>query len=295
LPALRELVDGPDPILRIVGYWGVARIEPDNTQAVSQAIEYLTDVLKRDEPLVRQAAVQALVEMPDASESVMPALVSLLGDDDQVVAGRAMQGLAAVGAKAAPKLAEALEVKETRANAARALAMMGEEADEVADNLAAQLKDEDPEFRRLAIFAVAAVGPKADEAVPELIEALSDQDEEVRTAACYALGKVGPGAKDATDTLKKNLNSDDMHIRRASTWALLKIHPGNKQLTEMAVPVLIDALTDDRDLVRYEAATALGEIGPDAASAVPELHKLSEDDNPEIRAAATESIKQIEN
>jgi HEAT repeat protein len=61
-----------------------------------------------------------------------------------------------------------------------------------------------------------------------------------------------------------------------------------------AVPVLRKALRGERDLARLEAAEALGELGQAAASAVPILELVSEDDPlPAVRAAAAAALAKI--
>jgi HEAT repeat protein len=61
-----------------------------------------------------------------------------------------------------------------------------------------------------------------------------------------------------------------------------------------AVPVLRKALRGERDLARLEAATALGELGGAAASAIPILELVSEDDPlVAVRRAAAAALGKI--
>ena len=79
-----------------------------------------------------------------------------------------------------------------------------------------------------------------------------------------------------------------------AVWALLKVEPDNKAQVAAAVPVLRRALRGKRDLARLEAAAALGDLGGAAASAVPILELVSEDDPlPAVRTAAAAALAKI--
>jgi HEAT repeat protein len=62
-----------------------------------------------------------------------------------------------------------------------------------------------------------------------------------------------------------------------------------------AVPALIEALDDPDAAVRFPVTVALGEIGPDAAAAVPRLQQMMfEEINDEIAAGARRAIRHIQ-
>ena len=63
----------------------------------------------------------------------------------------------------------------------------------------------------------------------------------------------------------------------------------------MAVPVLIEALSDEEGIVRDIATQALGEFGPDVSQhARKELRRLLIDQSPSVRQAAREALEKIE-
>jgi HEAT repeat protein len=131
--------------------------------------------------------------------------------------------------------------------------------------------------------------------VPELTKSLSDPDSRVVRSAVYALGKIGPKAAAAEPELKTLFKTEDRPLRIATVWALLQIEPQNKKIASIAVPLLTEALDNaETDLARYEAARALGNLGPAAKSAVPALKKLSQDGSDSLRAAAEEALQQIQ-
>jgi HEAT repeat protein len=60
-----------------------------------------------------------------------------------------------------------------------------------------------------------------------------------------------------------------------------------------AVPDLTGALRDGQWAVRRQAAKSLGEIGPSAKAALPELDKLKKDPHKRVADAAQEATKKI--
>ena len=82
-------------------------------------------------------------------------------------------------------------------------------------------------------------------------------------------------------------------MRLTSTWALLQIGPKSEALVESALPVLTDSLANPLDFVRYEAAVALGDLGPSAEPALSALEAAASDQSPAVRRAAAEAIRKI--
>ena len=56
----------------------------------------------------------------------------------------------------------------------------------------------------------------------------------------------------------------------------------------------IQALQDDREHVRVEAAATLGDLGPLARDAAGPLTKLLEDASPPVRTAAKKALERID-
>ena len=50
---------------------------------------------------------------------------------------------------------------------------------------------------------------------------------------------------------------------------------------------------DPNETVRREAAVALGRVGPAASAAVPALVRAQRDEEPEVRAAATDALGKL--
>ena len=79
--------------------------------------------------------------------------------------------------------------------------------------------------------------------------------------------------------------------RNAAAYEIAGLGPAAKP----AVPALIEALDDPDAAVRFPVTVALGEIGPQAAAAVPRLKQMMfEEINDEIAAAARRAIRHIQ-
>jgi len=289
------------PMLRLVSLWTLARQNPDNLEVVRFAAEQLAAALKSDDADVRSMAARGLSQFGSHPEVVGPALLAALQDSDPGVVGHALDAIAALGPTILPKVIEALKDKARRPFAAALIYRMGPQAAPTVPALIEALREppadeDDVLFRRQAQLALAAIGPEAKDAVGVLIESLASDDREVRGTACYALGKMGPAADAAVPALQQRLQDADDPARTAVIWALLKIRPGDADLEKTAVPLLVQALNRDEELVRVEAAAALGGLASAAeASVIARLKELAEKDpSDQVREAAGEAAKKLE-
>lgn len=143
------------------------------------------------------------------------------------------------------------------------------------------------ETRELADLRLEWWGKKA---VPGLIKKLQGANAFERDLALALLGELGAEAADAVPALVENLkNAKSNSVRFSAATALGKIGPPAKA----SVPDLIKALQEDNGGgVQREAATALGLIGE--AAALPALKVASEHVDQDIRKAAAEAIKRLD-
>jgi HEAT repeat protein len=177
--------------------------------------------------------------------------------------------------------------------ALQVLSRIGPEAAPAVPGIAELLKSGDAATKTEALFALGAIGPTAQAAVTIIADQLGDADPRVVQAAVYALGKIGPASNTALPLLSKLTQSQDELLRMTSVWAILKISPGTPQLIQQALPVLVQGLKHSREFVRIEAAMALGELGPAASSAVPDLQGAASDTSAAVRSAVSAAIKKI--
>jgi HEAT repeat protein len=102
-----------------------------------------------------------------------------------------------------------------------------------------------------------AMGPAAAKAIPGLVKALDDPSPSVRAAAADALGNLGAAGKPVVESLSRHLIASNE-------------------------PVVF---------VLRSLASALGNIGPPAVSALPALEQVLK--NNRVRWAAQEAILKI--
>lgn len=168
--------------------------------------------------------------------------------------------------------------------------------------LLGSLKSGDETARQQAIDAIAERAQVSPELVAALSEQLDHASAKVRTRAAFAMGRLGAAANPAAEKLVKMVLDPDVAVRRAATRAWphipgvrpLAAHVLNKALKEAdptarnqalltlaeigkpAVPMLIAALEDDDS--DYWACIVLGQMGAEAAEAVPALVKSAKSD-----------------
>ena len=64
--------------------------------------------------------------------------------------------------------------------------------------------------------------------------------------------------------LLKQVSAKEAMVEVASVWAVRRIDPANRQLAPVAVPILVKLLGASDEIVRFQAAGALGDLGPAA-------------------------------
>jgi HEAT repeat protein len=195
------------------------------------------------------------------------------------------------------------------------------------------LDSPDKEVRTEAIFSLGMIGAHAPEAVPRLaVILIEDPSHEARIEAALALSKMDPVSRGAVAELGQALTDKHYLVRMNAARALFRLkaeaHPAIPQLikayedksnqtnigifphtiqelviltlgsagagTTDTVPTLLAALEGaDTDGLRRVSATALGHVGPQARTAVPQLKKLLDDKDEDVRLAAEEALARI--
>lgn len=299
---LSRAADSIDPFVATLASWARAKINPDDAELRGQAIDRLQTSLASESPALRRAAVEGLsglagvFDKPERQE-LAATLVALLADPDPEVVLATGGALIRLEGDATAALQEALSKPALRPIAMELLAEIGPAARPALAEIVAGLSDPDDNYRAESAMAVAAVGPGAEEAIGPLQQLLADTANEpsLRYAAAYALGRIGPAALPAEPLLRRLADSDDELMATVAVWAALKIKPDDRTLFDAAIPKLRHALQRDRDIVRLEAAVALGEIGPAAKTALPMLELLAEDDPSRlVRDAAADAVRKID-
>jgi HEAT repeat protein len=255
-PEVRGLaIQGSSAIFRAV----MGEEEPDGYEledpiGVESLVATYVDVLSHDAAL-RVAAAQALGDVGPWAKSAPRALIEAMKDDQVAV----------------------------RTTAALAVARFRTGVDPAIPLLLHGLKHEDATGgirqagspRRKFATALATIRPSAESA-PELIAALDTTDRQALRSVATAVGTIGPAASSALPILAKALDqskppegadaSDEDTLAVALAGAIAKVGP-----PEEAVRALTAALKSPLATTRHAATDALGEMGPRAVAAIPDL------------------------
>jgi HEAT repeat protein len=299
--ALANAARDDDAFLGEVVCWARARIHPDDKALVDEAVKRLRAGLHGERSNERTAAASGLSDLAETLDEptrreLAGEFADLLSDPEPAVGLSGGAALIRLGASAVDTLRGRLSDPALRGRALEILGAIGPAAKPALDDMIKALSDTDPGTRGDAAVAIAALGPDAAAAVPVLEKMLVDDDAPpaARYPAAYALGRIGPAAQPALEQLRALSRSTDDVLATVAVWAAIKIAPQDAALLEQAIPALRKAVRADREIVRLEAAVALGDIGPAAASAIPILELVSEEDSTKaVRAAAAAALAKI--
>jgi HEAT repeat protein len=160
---------------------------------------------------------------------------------------------------------------------------------------AKDLTDPKPDVRRAAAFALGKCG--LAKSVPDLVKALGDADAGVREAAAYSIGEIAAERKDpdlwqpAAQALRKMLREEsDARARRSAACAVGNFGPDAAD----AAPDLVTAFGHKDARVRQNAAWALGRLKDKAGAAgVDVLAKALADDDAVVRRDAAAALGEV--
>lgn len=298
---LKKTAGSTNEFLASVAAWARAQINPADKQLVADAAARLEKLLASDKPSVRCSSVSGLSDLSavldtKAQDGLAQSFAGLIADADPGVAVAAGAALVRLGTPAVAPLRAKLADPAARVAAMEILGTIGGPAKAALPDMVRALADSDETFQSDAAVAIASFGADAADAVPDLNKLLESATTApgTRYAAAYALGRIGPAAKPALGKLRELAATDDELLATVAVWAALKIDPADSSLFASAVPRLRKALRSGDEIVRLEAAVALGDIGPDAKPALPILELVAEDDPlSSVREAAEQAIAKI--
>jgi HEAT repeat protein len=241
IPVLKPLVKSPDFRIRAVAAGAFGDLYSGNPQvllAKALPISQLIPLLKDPQPLVRWRTIKALGQT--RNPETIPALIPLLENDSSVIRDEVINNIRQIGPTALPFLTPLLQssTSDRRNQILSAMSWMeikAPDGDTILPILFALLQDPSPKTRANAIRVLRGAKSYGSRVVPQLIPLLKDQDSSVVSAAIYAIGAMGTEGK-------------------------------------IAVPELINLLKTSSDN-NQETTSTLGQIGPAAAAAIPELKK----------------------
>jgi HEAT repeat protein len=247
-------------------------------EAPVSALNTLNRKLSDPDPRVRLEAVKTLGKMGTEMQQIANVLAIKLQDNDVTIRIAAAEALGDIGPSAylaTPQLVKALQDKNTdvRRQAAYALGQIGSKAKGAVPALTKALTDDNLVVRQRAAAALGMIGPEAKSAVPALVRLMQSPQEGVpvedsgQLDAVIAIGDIGPAAKDAIPALMTSIKVGEQHMRLLALRSLAKVAPHDQAL----MTLLKTWLKGNSLPMRRAAVGALGELGPDAKQAVPDL------------------------
>jgi HEAT repeat protein len=224
----------------------------------------ICEVKTAEKPAAVRAALSGLIAK---KERAVGPLIAHLGDPSERNQTLIAHALAKIGPAAITALRSTLSHKtpRTREGATVALMFMGEQAAAAIPEIRALLvADPDATVRIAAASALTKMGAAA---IPVLSACLSHDSADVRKLAAESLGELQPLPAEVLAALARRLHDTDWRVRLMAAGAL-------EQAKKRGVPHLRKALKAKLGDTREAAIGALGDIGPDAAAAIPDLVKL---------------------
>lgn len=302
---LMQQTGSRDEDIRVDAAWIMDKIHQtyaDERFLKSQVDAYVDQRTARRAELLRTTDIQGVIaQLYDADSSTRHLATERLGDLGDPVA--------------VPYLIEALKDESRGLYQKAALALYEIAQDHDIPELFPYLTSDDVGLRVAAAYALGSkggknavsglidlvqVGIKGDKteyerarkelrligqpAVEELIEALDERDVMVSVLAIEVLVPIGDAR--ALPHIVAAMGDEDDQVYEAATW-------GAGEFGEAAIPLLTDALKDDKPRLRANAAEALGEIGD--ITTTDDLVKLLNDDEAIVRNAALLALEKIGN
>jgi HEAT repeat protein len=296
-----------------------------------EPLEPLVAALSDKSPSIRAAAVSAIPSFPRGLDRVLPSLIAMGASQEGAVRDACAVALGqlkppAISSGAVPALVEGLKSpdREVRLKVVALLSLLGSDARPAIPALIKTLKEPLDSDRVVmggglggavsSTFSGPAhesakllgrIGPDSPSAA-DVIAALADI---VRTgapqrsaSAAQALGEFGASAAATIPDLIQRLKAVDppgtptlSRTAEAAAKALARIAAGiDGPSAQNVVAALRLALNAESRDTRAAAIRALQELGPKAASALPQIKTLQEDPDPRVRKAASDAVEALE-
>jgi HEAT repeat protein len=259
--ALGKLGEGAVPQLRIL----LQARTPSWQPAVSR-LATLFPFLKSktaDPGLCRQRGAEMVALLGPVGHAAVSDLIPCLGYPE--AADDAERALLRIGDASITEVISGLRARNPaiRTDCARILRGLRHEAHCV-DPLLEATRDEQPTVRSEAALTLGEFGGNAEQIVPALLKLTQDEFAGVRAISCRSLGKLGKNSRPILEALRAGMRDDIPLVRveaAKSLWSLTRD-------SAAVVPVLTGVLPTSEG---WQAAYALGSMGPEAAPAVPAL------------------------
>jgi HEAT repeat protein len=241
--------------------------------------------LKDSVPAVRKEMAKALGKLGNGAGEAAQYLVAALGDADDDVAETASETLEGMGDSVRHALLEGLDAG-SEPHGLRVGALIGK-LPNAAQALTEAFKSPAVNVQVNAALGLGLLGPgKVGPGLAALHGARTGGDARTREAVRRALDMIEPKGPAGP----KAVTVDGFEDRFLSP---AEIDKAKGALGGVSVDDLVGHLQDGRDVVRANAALALGAMGAAAASAAGSLGVRIRDDSPRVRLSAAQALDKI--
>jgi HEAT repeat protein len=284
-PRVLPLLQHRDPELRVAACRVLGAVVGEVKTVAPRLVERLAD----ESPEVRLAAIGSLQALGPAARQSVPEILERATALDAELQGRCLSAVEEIGGD--PKLLRKASLERLNHPSAKvrfaALGLLWSvDPEHPACLRCAATVPRFPEAKEPVLEIVRGKRPGAARLAPVLIELLRrETDPKSRQTTASALGLIGPAAKEAAPLLSDGLTAPNIETRTWTVECLRRIGAGDRRRMTQA---LVEALDEEVGLgTRRLAIQQLGELGPEAADAVPMLLEcLNHDDDDEMEAAA---------
>jgi len=220
--AFSTLLADDDRTVRGIGLSAARQMREEDQAAAVPRLAAMLDAQREDKPANRESVARLLAALKSAAaEATEPLATAATSDPVPTVRGACLVALAQIAepAAAAPLVAKGLADMEAavRLVAAARLRLIGAAAAPASKELAAALADDDSRVRAAAAETLVKIGKPA---VADVIAQLKSENLDARKLALYCLAKLGPAAKDAKPEVERCLMDADGDVKKLAEAAL---------------------------------------------------------------------------
>jgi len=291
VPALTTLLTNPSALVRANAAIAIGNFGAEAKPAVPE----LTKLLSDSDLNVKLDAAAALGEIGPNASAAVPQLSAAMQEGPTALTLTSASALASIGEASVPTLNKMLiNDSPLKLLAIHVLGEIGNSSQAAIPELIKLIDSPDPDLRETAMVTLGAIGPEAISAEPALIKTMETATGKTRNTAVYALSKIG--SKKALPLIKKYAESsdEDPRFHLVCAWAMVRANPSDPATVKAALPGLIKVLADENPLLRREAANAISLAGPLAESAAPSLTQaLKIEQNQQVVAELITALAEI--
>ena len=244
-------------------------------------------------PAVRIMAASGLGRIGPAADAAIDRLCACFTSGDAMLRWHAGFALGKIGQAAVPALLPLLESSDPQivSSAVDALEWIGEDAGEAQEDLQRLFATAPSPLLRLACTtALVKISGDPSVALPVVQTMLQDEDQDTRKACLERIGMLTGSGREFVPLILGCLEDPAGEVRAAATLALARIEEEPSRILE----ALTERLADPEAEVRANAAMGLARYGPAAASALPALRVLQQEQEPRLVAIANGAVERIE-